>query len=67
MKVIMYTTHCPQCKVLEKMLNDKKIEYTQITDIDIMKSKGIQSVPYLEVEGELKNFKESMEWIRNAN
>lgn len=63
----MYTTHCPQCKVLEKMLNDKKIEYTQITDIDIMKSKGIQSVPYLEVEGELKNFKESMEWIRNAN
>ena len=65
--VIMYTTHCPQCKVLEKMLNDKKIEYTQITYIDIMKSKGIQSVPYLEVEGELKNFKESMEWIRNAN
>lgn len=65
--VIMYTTHCPQCKVLEKMLNDKKIEYTQITDIDIMKSKGIQSVPYLEVDGELKNFKESMEWIRNAN
>lgn len=65
--VIMYTTHCPQCKVLEKMLNDKKIEYTQITDIDIMKSKGIQSVPYLEVEGELKNFKESMEWVRNAN
>lgn len=65
--VIMYTTHCPQCKVLEKMLNDKKIEYTQITDIDVMKSKGIQSVPYLEVEGELKNFKESMEWIRNAD
>lgn len=65
--VIMYTTHCPQCKVLEKMLNDKKIEYTQITDINIMKSKGIQSVPYLEVEGELKNFKESMEWIRNAD
>lgn len=65
--VIMYTTHCPQCKVLEKMLNDKKIEYTQITDIDVMKSKGIQSVPYLEIEGELKNFKESMEWIRNAN
>ena len=65
--ITMYTTHCPQCKVLEKMLNDKKIEYTQITDIDIMKSKGIQSVPYLEVEGELKNFKESMEWIRNAN
>ena len=65
--VIMYTTHCPQCKVLEKMLNDKKIEYTQITNIDVMKSKGIQSVPYLEVDGELKNFKESMEWIRNAN
>ena len=65
--VIMYTTHCPQCKVLEKMLNDKKIEYTQIPDINIMKSKGIQSVPYLEVEGELKNFKESMEWIRNAD
>lgn len=65
--VIMYTTHCPQCKVLEKMLNDKKIEYTQITDINIMKSKGIQSVPYLEVEGELKNFKESMEWIKNAD
>ena len=49
------------------MLNDKKIEYTQIRAINIIKSKGIQSVLYLEVEGELKNFKESMEWIRNAN
>lgn len=65
--VIMYTTHCPQCKVLEKMLDDKKIEYTQITDINTMKSKGIQFVPYLEIDGVLKNFKESMEWIRNAN
>lgn len=65
--VTMYTTHCPQCKVLEKMLNDRKIEYTQVTDISTMKSKGIQSVPYLEVDGELKNFKESMEWVRNAN
>lgn len=65
--VIMYTTHCPQCKVLEKMLDDKKIEYTQIADINTMKSKGIQSVPYLEIDGVLKNFKESMEWIRNAN
>lgn len=65
--ITMYTTHCPQCKVLEKMLNDKKIEYTQVTDIDTMKSKGIQSVPYLEIDGVLKNFKESMEWIRNAD
>lgn len=65
--VIMYTTHCPQCKVLEKMLDDKKIEYTQITDINTMKSKGVRSVPYLEIDGALKNFKESMEWIRNAN
>lgn len=63
----MYTTHCPQCKILETMLNNKKIEYTQVTDIDTMKSKGIQFVPYLEINGELKNFKESMEWIRNAD
>ena len=61
--VKMYTTHCPQCRVLEKLLIDKKIEFETVEDIELMKNKGIMSVPQLEIDGELMNMRRAMKWI----
>lgn len=61
--VKMYTTHCPQCRVLEKLLMDKKIEFETVEDIEFMKNKGIMSVPQLEIDGELMNMRKAMKWI----
>ena len=67
MKVVLYTTHCPQCVVLENMLKNNNVEYETVTDVKVMRKKGFLSVPRLEVDGKFMNMKESMEWLGENN
>ena len=62
-KVIVYTTGCPQCKVLEQLLNAKHVSYNTCSDIDVMMSMGITAVPMMKVNDKLMNFQDSMAWI----
>ena len=61
--VKLYSTHCPKCKVLETKLKSKNIEYEECNDVDEMLSKGLTSVPYLEVDGKLMTFGEAVKWV----
>lgn len=63
MKVILYTTHCPKCMVLEKKLKSKNISYTENTNVDEMLERGFDTTPMLEVDGKVMNFKEANTWI----
>lgn len=63
--VVLYSTHCPKCRVLEAKLNLKDIEYEINTDMNKMESLGIMSVPILEVDNQLLQFKEAVDWINN--
>lgn len=63
MKVILYTTHCPKCSVLEKKLTAKNISYSEITDVEIITQKGFDAVPILEVDGITMDFKAANTWI----
>ena len=65
MQVILYSTGCPKCKVLEAKLNMKEIEYDVVADVSVMESKGFMSVPMLEINGEVMNFKKAVDWINN--
>lgn len=65
MNIILYTTHCPACKVLESKLRNKNISFIEETNIDIMRQKGFMSVPYLEIDGKTLNFKAAVDWINN--
>lgn len=65
MEIILYTTHCPQCSVIESKLKEHNLEYTEITDIAKMRELGILSVPVLKVDGETKNFIEANKWLNN--
>ena len=61
--VTLYSTGCPRCNVLVQKLNSKGIEYNVVSDIDIMTEKGIETVPVLEVDGQLMQFKEATDWV----
>ena len=63
MNVVLYSTHCPKCKVLELKLKQKNIDYEEVTDMEIMQEKGFMSVPQLEVDGTIYNFKDAVCWI----
>ena len=59
----IYSTGCPKCKVLIKKLNEKNIQYEECSNTEIMKAKGIQFLPVLEINGDLLDFKQATEWI----
>lgn len=64
MNVILYSTKCPQCKVLEAKLKQKNINFEEVNDIEIMRDRGFVSAPKLEVDGEVYDFKEAVNWIK---
>ena len=65
MNVILYSTGCPKCKILEKKLEAKAISYEKINSVDEMLALGISEVPVLSVDGQLLNFTEANKWIND--
>jgi glutaredoxin len=63
MKIIIFSTGCPQCRVLEAKLKQKGIEYEVVNDIAIMTEKGYMSVPVLEVDDVSMTFKRAVDWV----
>lgn len=63
--IILYTTHCPKCKVLESKLNKKNIKYNICEDINIIQNKGITALPALEINNEILTFKDAVNWVNN--
>lgn len=62
--VNLYSTGCPQCKVLTKKLDEKGIIYNIIIDVDTMIKRGFTSVPVLEVEDKVYNFSQAIQWVK---
>lgn len=65
MNVILYSTGCPQCKVLEKKLQDSGLQFEISDDVDSMINKGFTSAPVLGVNNQYMTFKEALDWLRN--
>jgi glutaredoxin len=66
MNVVFYTTHCPQCSILAKKLEQKNIQYTTVEDVAVMTAMGLTTVPVLTVDGGAPmNFKDSVQWINS--
>lgn len=62
-----YTSHCPKCKVLKKLMDDKNIEYEEIDDeniyLEIAEKNNIISMPFAEINERVVNTKELQNYI----
>ena len=65
--IVLYSIFCPKCKILEKKLDNAKIEYTICTDEDEIKAKGMDLMPVLEVNGKRMGFKEAVDWVNERS
>lgn len=65
MNIVLYSTHCPRCTVLEKKLQAKGIKFEVETSVDDMLALGITQVPMLRVDDKLLNFAEANTWVNN--
>lgn len=63
-KIILYTSHCPKCKVLSAKLDNAMIAYDVFDDVDKMIKMGITTVPILCVDGQNMTYSESIKWIK---
>ena len=63
MSIILHSTHCPKCNVLESKLKQKNIDFEENNNVDLMVQKGFTMAPVLEVDDVAYNFKEAVEWI----
>lgn len=62
--VVLYSTGCPRCRMLHKLLELNDIKHEIISDISVIESKGFMEVPMLEVDGKILNYKQAMDWAK---
>ena len=65
MSIILYSTHCQKCNILEKKLKEKNITYTEINDVNVMTEKGFTTVPMLEVDGTVMDYKTAFNYVES--
>lgn len=68
--VILYSTNCPKCKILESKLVQKNITFEIVTGEDAVNAisgKGFMSAPLLEVEGEDMEFGKAIKWVNELS
>lgn len=66
--VTLFTTHCPQCNVLEKVLKQNNIEFNTVDNqeeiLKVAEEKQIYTSPILKVDDKYMEFKEALAWAR---
>ena len=68
--VMLWSTHCPRCKVLELKLKQKGIQYEMNNGLEVeeakevMMAKGFLEAPKLEVDGVVMGFKDAVDWLK---
>ena len=71
MKIILYSTDCPRCKVLEKKLGQKKIDFEVNKNLDdvlkIASENNLSSAPLLEVDGQVMGFEQANQFINSLS
>lgn len=61
--ITLYSTGCPRCNVLKKKLEEKSIEYTEVTSIDEIIAMGFREVPRLKVGDEIMDYVAAVRWV----
>lgn len=66
MNIILHTTDCAQCKILEKKLDDAGIEYVKNYDPEIMLEMGMLTAPGLQIDGDTPlAFLDAVKWVNS--
>lgn len=67
--IILYSSHCPKCDMIEKILKEKGINFILEEDenvyLPLAEENGIDSMPFAEVNGRIFDIKDLQEYIKN--
>ena len=67
--ITLFTTHCPQCNVLEKKLREKNIDFKLVDNEEEVEKVAIENkiwtTPLLKVDDKVMNFSDAISWLRS--
>lgn len=63
--IILFSTNCPKCRVLEQKLNQKNIDFIVSDNIDEVIEKGFMSVPILKIDDKYLEFGDAVKWVNS--
>lgn len=67
-KIVLYSTHCNQCKVVELMLKKKNIQYEEVyvnpDDPQVIMDMGFHTAPILVVDDKPMCYEDARNWIK---
>lgn len=62
--MVLYSTGCPKCGILEKRLKKDGFIFQVSNDVDYLIEKGFENAPVLEVNGKLHKYEDAMEMLK---
>ena len=65
MNVTIYSTHCPQCNMLERLLTSKNIAFSTVLGKEAIIERGYKTAPILDVDGKVMSFAEAVRWVNS--
>ena len=65
--ITLYTTDCPQCRMLEAAMRNKGIQYDVIRGAEPILEMGFESTPILVVDDEPMQFADAVRWVNDAD
>jgi glutaredoxin len=64
----LFSTNCPQCKVLEKKLEQKGIQFEITNNIDELIEMGIKRAPILKTDdGQYLDFSNAIKYVNEVS
>ena len=61
--IILYSNDCPKCRVIESKLKAQNVEFEKTDNFEKLISLGYKTLPLLEVDGEIMDFKSANDWV----
>ena len=59
--IVLFSTNCPRCRVLEQKLNAANINFITINDMQEVINQGFVSAPVLRVDTTYYDFKQAID------
>lgn len=68
-QITLYASEsCTRCRLVERMLNMHNVIFDVVTDTDVIKSKGYEEFPVLEVDDNvIDGYPYVLSWLRKNN
>ena len=62
--IILYSTGCPKCNILERRLTNDKIEFSITDNVDKLIDMGFQNAPVLQIGDNFIDYTNAMKLLK---